>query len=335
LAEAIPDTEKYLFDARVSFLKKFEDVYDFQYKKNTIYRTFLNALGYSRKDSFSPETIPLIPVRAFKSGPILPDGYTAELTFRSSGTTSMKKSSHGIAKAEMYEKAISSEFYSHFPENEVIILALLPKYEENPESSLIWMVRYLINNDASGLSGFIQNDNPVDQHWIEQIVLSNKKLVLFGAAFGLIDFMDQQNPFDSLSLEVIETGGMKTHKREMSKEELRNRISDYFKIPKSSIHSEYGMCELHSQMYAIGSEWFTAPNWVKVSIRKADNPEHECEPGEEGKIGIIDLANLYSCPFLLTNDRGVMNENGNFRVLGRWDKENMRGCNFLIDTDSL
>jgi len=333
LAETIPDTETYLFDPHVPFLKKFEDVYDFHYKKNTVYRSFLKALGYSRKHSFSPETIPLIPVRVFKHGPILPDGFTAELTFSSSGTTSMKRSRHGIAKPEIYEKAISTEFYSHFPKNDVIILALLPKYEENPESSLIWMARHLINNDSSGLSGFIQNDIVIDKQWIEQIVLSGKKLVLFGAAFGLIDFMDRPNPFESVSLEVIETGGMKTHKREMSKEELRNRMSDYFKIPLSSIHSEYGMCELHSQMYAIGSEWFTTPNWVKVSIRNADNPEQESEPGEEGKIGIIDMANLYSCPFLLTNDRGVMNKHGQFRVLGRWDKENMRGCNFLIDTE--
>ena len=335
MAESIPDTETYLFDPHVPFLKKFEDVYDFHYKKNTVYRSFLKALGYSRKHSFSPETIPLIPVRVFKHGPILPDGFTAELTFSSSGTTSMKRSRHGIAKPEIYEKAISTEFYSHFPKNDVIILALLPKYEENPESSLIWMARYLINNDSSGLSGFIQNDIVIDKQWIEQIVLSGKKLVLFGAAFGLIDFMDRPNPFESVSLEVIETGGMKTHKREMSKEELRNRMSDYFKIPLSSIHSEYGMCELHSQMYAIGSEWFTTPNWVKVSIRNADNPEQESEPGEVGKIGIIDMANLYSCPFLLTNDRGVMNKHGQFRVLGRWDKENMRGCNFLIDTDSI
>jgi len=333
LTESISDTEKYLFDPRIPFLKKFEEVFRFQYKKSTVYRTFLNALGYTDKPLFNPENIPLLPVRAVKSGTILPDGFTATLTFSSSGTTSMKRSRHGIAKPEMYKKAISTEFYSHFPKKEVIVLGLLSEYEGNRKSSLFRRVRYLVNKDSSGLSGFIQNGNAVDRQWIDQIMLSNKKLVLFGAAFGLVDFMTQPNPFESLSPEVIETGGMKTHKREMSKEELRNRISNYFSTPLSSVHSEYGMCELHSQMYAVGSEWFTTPNWVQVSIRNAENPERECKPGEEGKIGIIDLANLYSCPFILTNDRGVMNEHGQFRVLGRWDKENMRGCNFLIDAD--
>ena len=334
MEEINSDTKEYLFDPHVLFSKKFETVYSFQYKKNAIYRAFLNALGFSHKDSFRPESIPLLPVSAFKSGTILPEGFEAKLKFSSSGTSSMKRSIHKIVNPEIYERAISTEFYSHFKKNDTVILALLPKYEDNPESSLIWMVRYLINNDLSGLSGFIQKDVGIDQQWINQIVSSNKKLLLFGAAFGLIDFMNQSNPFNSISLEVLETGGMKTHKREMSKSDLRKKISTYFGIPLSSIHSEYGMCELHSQMYAIGSEWFTTPNWVKVSIRNAENPELECEPGEEGKIGVIDLANLYSCPFILTNDRGVMNEYGEFQVLGRWDKDNMRGCNFLVDAEA-
>jgi len=69
LAESIPDTETYLFDPHVPFLKKFEDVYDFHYKKNTVYRSFLKALGYSRKNSFSPETIPLIPKEYLSMAP--------------------------------------------------------------------------------------------------------------------------------------------------------------------------------------------------------------------------------------------------------------------------
>jgi hypothetical protein len=334
LAELISEAEKSLFNPQIPFNKKFEDIFSIQYRLNSVYRTFLNALGYQERVQFSPESIPLLPVRAFKYGKILPDGFSANMVFSSSGTSSMTRSKHFIVKPELYEKSISTEFYTHFPKNDTVILALLPKYEDNPQSSLLWMAKYLIDNEPSGLSGFIHTNSDIDKGWIEQIKSSRKRVVILGAAFGLIDFMYWTNPFQSVNLEVIETGGMKTHKREMSKGELRNRISAYFDVPLTSVHSEYGMCELHSQMYAIGSEWFTTPDWVKVSIRKADDPEKECEFGEEGKIGIIDLANLYSCPFILTNDRGVMNSKGEFRVLGRWDKENMRGCNFLIDAES-
>lgn len=326
--------EHKLFDSSITFQERYEDIYTFQYENNSVYKTFLNALGYTQKDSFTPKTIPLLPVRAFKSGVIIPDGFTADLVFRSSGTSAMQRSVHGIVKPEIYKMAISKEFYRHFPKEDVVILGLLPKYEDNPDSSLIWMVRYLIKNDPSGLSGFIYMDTELDQNRYEQLALSNKKILLFGAAFGLIDFMSRPNHFDYPNIEVIETGGMKTHKREMSKKELRERISDHFGILLSAIHSEYGMCELHSQMYAMGSEWFTTPHWVSVSIRDADNPERECKAGEEGKIGVIDLANIYSCPFILTNDRGVMNKNGEFKVLGRWDADNMRGCNFLIDAET-
>ncbi len=325
--------ENQLFDPNLPFLKRFDDIFVLHYEKNIVYRSFLNALGYTNRSPFTPGNIPLLPVRAFKIGTILPAKYTPELVFKSSGTSDMQRSTHGIVKPDIYEKAISTEFYRHFPKEDTIILGLLPKYEDNPDSSLIWMVRYLINNDSSGLSGFIHEDTHFDQNELADFASSEKKVVIFGAAFGLIDFMSRPNPFRSLDIEIIETGGMKTHKRELAKSELRNKISNYFGIPLSQVHSEYGMCELHSQMYAIGSEWFTTPHWVKVSIRDAENPERECETGEEGKIGIIDLANLYSCPFILTNDRGVMNNNGEFQVIGRWDTENMRGCNFLMDAE--
>ena len=55
--------------------------------------------------------------------------------------------------------------------------------------------------------------------------------------------------------------------------------------------------------------------------------------GGEGLIGVIDLANLYSCSFILTGDKGIQNDKGQFQVLGRWNPVNLRGCNFLIDSD--
>jgi hypothetical protein len=333
LADFFTELETSIFDSETPFESKFESVFKFQYSKNSYYRTFLNALGYSEKDRFTFNSVPLLPVRAFKSALILADDYTESLQFRSSGTSAMARSRHGIVNPELYKTAISTEFYSHFPKDDVIILAFLPKYDENPDSSLIWMVQFLVNNDPSGLSGFIHSQSDISKKWLDDIKASKKKVLVFGAAFGLVDIMNEPNPLESLELEVIETGGMKTHKREMSKNVLRNKISEYFKIPLTSVHSEYGMCELHSQMYAIGSEWFSTPPWVKISIRNAENPEKACKPGETGLIGVIDLANLYSCPFILTKDRGVMNNEGQFQVLGRWDKDNMRGCNFLIDAE--
>ena len=49
--------------------------------------------------------------------------------------------------------------------------------------------------------------------------------------------------------------------------------------------------------------------------------------------GVIDLANINSCCFILTGDKGIQNNEGQFQVLGRWNPINLRGCNFLIDQD--
>ena len=157
--------------------------------------------------------------------------------------------------------------------------------------------------------------------------------MLFGAAFGLMDMLEIdpiQLPEDSV---ILETGGMKTHRREITKELLHQQLADGFGIPASQIHSEYGMTELLSQTYAKGSLWFECVPWMEVSIRDPKDPMQEAEHEEEGVIGVIDLANLYSCSFILTGDKGIQREDGKFQVLGRWNPQNLRGCNFLIDQD--
>src|SRR5699024_3709152 len=149
----------------------------------------------------------------------------------------------------------------------------------------------------------------------------------------LLDLLEMQEVSLPAGGIVIETGGMKTHRREVSRRELHQTLAHGFGLDLSRIHSEYGMSELLSQASATGSEWFHTAPWMKVNIRNPENP-HEALPSfEEGLIGIIDLANVYSCSFLLTGDRGMMDKNGRFKVMGRWNPKDLRGCNFLIEED--
>jgi len=146
----------------------------------------------------------------------------------------------------------------------------------------------------------------------------------------LIEISKVKLPGDSI---IIETGGMKTFRREMTKEELHNSLTDGFGLSNENIHSEYGMTELLSQAYSTGDNWFQCVPWMSISIRNPENPMEEVPKGEEGLIGVMDLANMYSCSFILTGDKGVQRSDGKFQVLGRWNPENLRGCNFLIDQD--
>jgi len=329
------ELEQTIFDNSLDFRKRAVDVFNYQRSHNPVYKVFCDTLAI-KKDILPDSEIsrlPLIPIRVFKEAEIKSFTGDAELEFHSSGTSSMQQSRHFLKEISIYTRAIEKEFYRHFKREETSILCYTPGYAENPNSSLVWMLNHLIHQDETGLSRFLPLGQPLSRKDIQPLTDANRKIVLFGAAFGLIDLIELHSDPLPENAHIVETGGMKTHRREITKSELRNKLSECFHLPMKRIHSEYGMCELLSQSYAMGGEWFESPHWVQVSIRDPKNPERICQPGEPGKIGIIDLANLYSCSFILSDDMGVMDQKGRFKVMGRWNDHDLRGCNFLIDNE--
>lgn len=321
----------FIFDDALPFQERMRRVYQHQYDHQPVYRRFCDAL---KSGTNSPP--PLLPVEAFREADMVSDAITLHPEtpfFQSSGTTGMKRSRHWLVDETLYQKAIFEGLRQFYPLDEFVILAYTPGYNENPHSSLIYMLQQLIEADTTRLSRFLELNEPVSPMALDAIKAEGKRVLLFGAAFGLIDLAEQfpmQLPGDSL---IMETGGMKTHRREMGRNELHQTLADAFFLDENQVHSEYGMTELLSQAYANGSGWFRPPHWMQISIRNPQNPCEELPAGKSGLIGIIDLANLYSCSFLLTGDRGVQQPDGRFKVLGRYRPENLRGCNFLIDQD--
>ncbi len=309
------------------------EIFELQRTRNPIYKSFSNSFIDRHKRPESIDEIPLLPIRAFKESHLIVDQLEPELQFRSSGTGQGTRSRHLVASTDLYKKTIHKGFERYFDPDQFAILCYAPGYSDNPESSLLWMMNELIQSDPTGLSRFLPLGNPLTKSDFEPALEKGKNILLFGAAFGLLDLIDLKSAKLPDEANIIETGGMKTYRQSVTKEELRKRISDGFEVPGENIHSEYGMCELMSQMYAVGSEWFEPQPWVHLSVRDPSDPFRHCKPGEEGKIGVIDLANLFSCPFLLTEDRGVMNEDGHLAVLGRWHGAELRGCNFLLEQD--
>lgn len=335
IMESIDDLNTdFIFDDQIDFVNRAKKVFRYQVQDNPVYKIFSDHFSVSLDDDlFVVRDIPLLPIRAFKETKLIKPDKSHELIFKSSGTGVMKRSHHYVADLMLYKRAILSEFNLHFDLSNTVILAYTPGYNENNYSSLIWMLNLLIKESKSELSQFLPLGEPLEDDLLAEIEKSDKDLILFGVAFGFLDLIEIKPMFLGANTAIIETGGMKTHRREMKKSDLRKALSMGFGVPVNSIHSEYGMCELLSQFYAIGSEQFSTPHWTHVSIRDPKDSTRICEPGEEGKIGIIDLANVYSCPFILTDDRGVMDEKGHFKVLGRWSSAELRGCNFLIDVD--
>lgn len=334
-----------IFSDELSFDEKRKAVFEYQFAKNPVYRRFCEALSYPSapshlrqgsggQDKWSGGSPPLLPVAAFKDAVVtcLPDR-KPDLVFQSSGTSAMKKSLHLVADEEIYSRSLLRGFDHFYQAEPWVIWAYTPGYAENPDSSLIWMLHELMKHDETGVSCFLPLDEPLDKHKIEEVEESGRRLILFGAAFGLLDLIEIGTPELPAESIVIETGGMKTHRREIARKELHGLLAEGFGLKRDQIHSEYGMCELLSQAYATGGEWFRTVPWMEVSIRDPENPSEEMPAGEEGMVGIVDLANVHSCSFLLTGDRGVADDKGQFRVLGRWHVSDLRGCNFLIEED--
>ena len=90
------------------------------------------------------------------------------------------------------------------------------------------------------------------------------------------------------------------------------------------------MAELMSQAYSSGEGLFRTPPWMKVIVRDLHDPFGRLPVGSTGGVNLIDLANLYSCSFVQTQDLGTLYTDGSFRIQGRISGSEIRGCNLLV-----
>jgi hypothetical protein len=91
------------------------------------------------------------------------------------------------------------------------------------------------------------------------------------------------------------------------------------------------MTELLSQTYAQDNRKFFCPPWMKILIRDIYDPLSIIPKNKTGGINIIDLANIFSCSFIATDDMGILNDDDNsFQIKGRIDNSQIRGCNLLL-----
>jgi hypothetical protein len=302
------------------------DVFRFQLEHNAVYREFCMLQRFTQPRS--AKEIPFLPISFFKSHRVMCSDQQEELLFLSSGTTGQARSKHTVLAAEMYETSFLST-YKRFlgnPEHQTI-LALLPNYLEQGQSSLVYMVDTLIQKSQHSNSGFFLNNYRELVDVIAAEKARGNQVVLFGVAYALLDLAELKPDLSGVT--VIETGGMKGRRKELTKEELHNQLKQAFQIQQ--VYSEYGMTELLSQAYSLRDQWFTTPNWMKIWIREVNDPKSFLVDNRSGGINVIDLANLYSCSFIATDDLGVT-EGNFFRVLGRIDNSDIRGCNLLVNS---
>jgi phenylacetate-coenzyme A ligase PaaK-like adenylate-forming protein len=305
------------------------ELFRLQYENVSVYREYCNLLGKKPDTVAFVADIPFLPIQFFKSKKVYWDNLPsadAQL-FLSSGTTATGRSHHYVHNTELYETSFLAAFFQFYgAPNDWTIIALLPSYQEQGNSSLIYMIDKLIELSEDPKSGYYQ-DVAAASAVLNKVGDQGKNVLLWGVSYALLDLIETQQ-FDLPQLTVMETGGMKGRRKELTKTELHALLTRGFGV--TEIHSEYGMTELLSQGYSRGDEWFDFPKWIRPSLRKTNDPLSSIDQdGKTGGVNIIDLANVYSCAFIATQDLGRM-ENGRLKIMGRFDHSDTRGCNLLV-----
>ena len=311
-----------------SFEQKALEVFQYQAKKNSIYRDFIKYLGIDPKAISNLIDIPFLPISFFKTHEVLSDNTKVEETFFSSGTTGGNLSKHRVTDLSIYKESFSKGFQHFYGDIETFtILALLPNYLEREGSSLVYMVDDLIRKTNKKESGFYLNNLDELSNKLISLDRKGEKIILIGVSFALLDLIEYKS-FNLKNTIIMETGGMKGRRKEIIRPALHELLKNGFGV--SEIHSEYGMTELLSQAYSNGNGIFRTPSWMKILIRDTEDALTIFPHQKSGGINVIDLANINSCSFIATQDLGKTYKDGSFEILGRFDNSDIRGCNLMI-----
>ena len=322
-----PDWHQIRTSASRDFAGMTSLVYHYQLEANPVYRGYVTAIRQANDMSGLSSLPPFLPIAFFKTGLIVSGEFSPQTIFESSGTTGSITSRHAVRDLDIYRDQLMRNFERVYgPVRDWCILALLPSYLERANSSLVFMVNELIGRGGHPESGFYLNE------WDQLIGQVNKgerearKTMLIGVGFALLDLAEKFTTSLKHTL-ILETGGMKGRRKEWVSEELHDHLKHCFGV--NTIHSEYGMTELLSQAYSVGDGVYECPPWMRVFVREEEDPLSVNNSGR-GLLNIIDLANIHSCAFIATDDIGEVYSDGTFKVLGRRDGSELRGCSLMV-----
>lgn len=319
----------FIFSDKISFTRKAIETFHFQYAHNDPYKRYVAAINCKPGSVKKITDIPFLPVSFFKTHRVSTDP-KHDVVFESSGTTGLASSKHFVKDVLLYEESFLKGFMHFYGDlKNYCILGLLPSYLERQGSSLVYMVKKMMELSGHPLNDFHLYNHRDLANKLEELESSSQKTLLIGVTYALLDFC-QAFPMPLNYTLVMETGGMKGRQKEILRQEVHDTLKNAFQI--NAVHSEYGMTELLSQAYAQQGGRFQTPGWMKVLLREEDDPFYlvaDTSAPKTGALNIIDLANVYSCSFIATDDIGKLHPDGSFEVLGRIDNSDIRGCSLM------
>lgn len=304
-------------------------LFRFQAEHNPVYARYISHLGVKPEAVKDIYQIPFLPISFFKSQVLKTGDWHPEAKFTSSGTTGVTTSKHFIADRNFYLHH-SERCFEHFfgALEQYQIFALMPSYLERKDSSLIAMLEHFIQKTNSSYSGFYLYEHDKLVSDLMDARTTGRKIILWGVSFALLDLAEKFS-LDLKDCIIIETGGMKGRRKEMTRQELHTELKHRFNV--GAIYSEYGMTELLSQAYTRGGDLFYPSPSMKIVVRETVDPLEKGLVLRSGGINVIDFANIHSIAFIETEDAGRAYPDGTFEVAGRLDNSDMRGCNLMVE----
>jgi hypothetical protein len=319
-------TEYLLSTSPENFEERALALFHHQYEHVSVYRSYVDLIKRGNPQSLNE--IPFLPISFFKTTRIVDQEVEkVDLHFKSSGTGNSGRSQHFVQDKQWYDDSFLLGFTHFFgPVQDYVVLALLPNYVDQGASSLVYMVNALIQQSGQDLSGFLLNEPRTVLQRYRTAISLGKKVIIFGVSYALLDLAELN--IDLSQAIVIETGGMKGRRKELTKVELHAELVKGLGV--DHVRSEYGMTELLSQGYSLKDGKFQVVPWMKILIRDPYDPFTLFPNERSGGINVIDLANQHSCAFIQTQDLGRMVDDG-FFLEGRFDEADIRGCNLLVE----
>jgi hypothetical protein len=219
-----PNFENILNCNKDNFNELKNEIFLYQYSENLVYKNWCNHCFNNGYNTVNSGFTPFLPISFFKTHHVYCGNNLPPFFFESSGTTQHIQSKHFYKSTENYLQSCTQQFQLQFGNiDNLCILGLLPNYLERNNASLVCMVDHFINLSTHKNSGFYLYNHQQLFDVLQQLEKQQQPTILFGVTFAILDFADNF----SIPLQytkVIDTGGMKGRKKELTTAETHAYI---------------------------------------------------------------------------------------------------------------